>query len=286
METASSRRYTRSVKRRTFLSVTSAAALAPAKPGFRIGVTDWNLKLASKIEAVSLAASLGFAGVEVSLGRQPVDGHLPLALASRQEEYLAAAKKHNIALAGTCLDILHVNYLKNDKLGQKWVAQGIPATKRLNARVMLLPFFGKGALSTRDEMTYVGDALRELAPEAEKAGVILGLENTINAADNLYICERSRSRAVRIYYDCGNLRNAGFDPLKELDAMGAANICQAHIKDNPHYLGNGPIDIRAVLARLEKMNFDGWVNLETDSPSGDVAADMRRNLQFVRNALA
>jgi sugar phosphate isomerase/epimerase len=274
------------VNRRTFLSLTSAAALLQAKPKFRIGVTDWNLKLASNIDAVALAASLGFAGVEVSLGRQPVDGQLPLAHAPRQEEYLAAAKKHNIALAGTCLDILHVNYLKNDKLGQKWVAQAIPATKRLNARVLLLPFFGKGALTTRDEMTYVGDVLRELAPEAEKAGVILGLENTINAADNLYICERSRSRAVQIYYDCGNLRNAGFDPLKELDAMGAANICQVHIKDNPHFLGEGPINIRAVLASLQQMDYSGWVNLETDAPSGDVAADMRRNLQFVRKVLA
>jgi L-ribulose-5-phosphate 3-epimerase len=280
------RRYTRSVNRRTFLRAAAAAPLARAKAPFRVGVTDWNLKLASKLEAVSLAASLGFAGVEVSLGRQPVDGQLPLAITDRQNEYLAAAKQHNLAVAGTCLDILHVNYLKNDKLGQKWVAQGIPATKRLNAKVMLLPFFGKGALSTRDEMTYVGDALRELAPEAEKAGVVLGLENTINAADNLYICERSRSQAVRIYYDCGNLKNAGFDPLAELDAMGVDHICQVHIKDNPHYLGEGPIDIRAVLVKLGKTGYSGWVNLETNAPSGDVAADMRKNLRFVRNVLA
>ena len=279
-------RYTQSVNRRTFLATAATATVARAKAPFRIGVTDWNLKLSSQLDAVSLAASLGFAGVEVSLGRQPVDSLLPLARADRQDEYLAAAKKHSIALAGTCLDILHVNYLKNDKLGQKWVAQGIPATKRLNAKVMLLPFFGKGALTTRDEMTFVGDVLRELAPEAEKAGVILGLENTINAADNLYICERSRSRAVQIYYDCGNLKVAGFDPLKELAAMGAANICQVHIKDNPHYLGAGPIDIRAVLTALQTMGYSGWVNLETNAPSGDVSADMRKNLKFVREFLA
>ena len=41
----------------------------------------------------------------------------------------------------------------------------------------------------------VGDALREVAPAAEKAGVILGLENTISARDNVRIMERSKSPA-------------------------------------------------------------------------------------------
>ncbi len=274
------------MNRRTFLASIAAASASRADIPFPIGVTDWNLKLSSDIEAVRLASSIGFAGVEVSLGRKLVDGRLPLSHADRQDAYLAAAAEHKIALAGTCLDILHVNYLKNDPLGQKWVADGIPATKRLKARVMLLPFFGKGALKTRDEMTFVGDALRDLAPEAEKAGVILGLENTVNAADNLYICERSRSAAVQIYYDCGNLRNAGFDPLKELHEMGVAHICQVHLKDNPHYLGEGPIDLRAIVGSLRKMGYKGFVNLETDSPTGDIAADMSRNFSYLRKIAA
>jgi hypothetical protein len=61
----------------------------------------------------------------------------------------------------------------DDKLAQEWIADAIPITARLKARVMLLPFFGKGALQTREEMDYVGDALRELGPVAEKAGVLL-----------------------------------------------------------------------------------------------------------------
>ena len=73
-------------------------------------------------------------------------GKLPLDNAALQGQYLAAAQEHGIAIAGTCLDMLHVNYLKSDKLGQKWVADGIPITRKLNARVMLMPFFGKGAL--------------------------------------------------------------------------------------------------------------------------------------------
>src|SRR5438309_8995432 len=115
--------------RRTFLSLTTSFALAGpalAKPrGLKIGVTDWNLKQTGKIEAVALAKRLGFEGVQVSLGRTPIDGKLPLDNPDVQARYLAASKAEGIPLDGTCLDILHVNYLKNDKLGQKWVADAI-----------------------------------------------------------------------------------------------------------------------------------------------------------------
>jgi len=62
-----------------------------AQRGLKIGVTDWNLRQTGKIDAVALAASLGFDGVEVSLGRKPIDGKLPLDDAEIQAQYLAAA---------------------------------------------------------------------------------------------------------------------------------------------------------------------------------------------------
>jgi L-ribulose-5-phosphate 3-epimerase len=265
---------------------TKAVTRAASKPlaGLRIGVTDWNLRLAGRIEAVGLAAKLGFEGVEVSLGRKPVEGRLPLDDAALQERYLAETRAHGIAIAGTCLDILHVNYLKSDPLGQKWVAAGIPITQRLQARVMLLPFFGKGALQTQQEMDYVADVLRELAPEAEKAGVILALENTCSARDNARMLERARSRAVRVYYDVGNSTNAGYDIYEEMRWLGRDRICQIHLKDKG-YLGEGKIDFLAVLRIIAEIGFEGFANLETSSPSGSVEDDMRRNLDYVRRLI-
>ncbi len=278
--------------RRQFLATMGALAWAnrggsaPGKPlaGLRIGVTDWNLRMAGRVEAVELAARLGFEGVEVSLGRKPIEGKLPLDDAALQDRYLAEARAHKIALAGTCLDILHVNYLKNDPLGQKWVAAGIPITQRLQARVMLLPFFGKGALETQQEMDYVADVLRELAPEAEKAGVILALENTCSARENARMLERARSRAVRVYYDVGNSTNRGFDIYEEIRWLGRERICQIHLKDKG-YLGEGSIDFVAVLRAIADIGFEGFANLETSSPSGSVEEDMRRNLAYIRGLI-
>lgn len=274
------------ISRRSFLGAGGVALAAGRLRGrgrdLKIGVTDWNLRLTGKVEAVETAARLGFDGVQVSLGRKPVDGRLPLDDEVVQQQYLTAAKIHKIPLDGTCLDILHVNYLKSDKLGQKWVADSIPITKKLNARVILLPFFGKGALTTHEEMDYVGDALREIAPEAEKAGVILGLEDTISAEDNVRVMERSKSPAVLTYYDVGNSTEGGFDVRKEIGWLGKERICQFHLKDNPHYLGEGKIDFPPLFKVIEDIGFHGFANLETSCPSNSVDDDMIRNLHFVR----
>lgn len=254
---------------------------AKERAAFKIGVTDWNLNETGKIEAVALAKSLGFAGVQVSLGRKAANGKLPMDNPPLEDEYLRAAKTQGIALAGTCLDILHVNCLMNDKLAQKWVADGIPITKKLNAKVMLMPFFGHCALKTAQEREYVGDVLKELGPEAEQQGVLLGLENTISAEDNVRIMERSKSPAVLVYYDVGNSTNNGFDVPKEIRWLGKKRICQIHLKDKG-YIGQGAINFEAVMKAILDIGYDGFCNLETSSPSGSIEADMRKNLAAVR----
>jgi len=150
----------------------------------------------------------------------------------------------------------------------------------------LLPFFGKGALATREEMDHVADVLKELAPGAEKAGVTLGLEDTISAEDNVRIMERAGSPAVKTYYDVGNSTGGGFDVVKEIRWLGARRICQMHLKDNPHYLGEGRIDFPAVVKAITGIGFQGFANLETDCPSKSVENDMTRNLRYIRNLLA
>jgi L-ribulose-5-phosphate 3-epimerase len=259
---------------------------APRSRGPRIGVTDWNLQQTGKIEAVALAAKIGFDGVQVSLGRTPAADKLPLDDSSIQTRYLAAAKEYGIALSGTCLDILHVDHLKDNKRAQKWVADSIPITAKLKAEVVLLPFFGKASLTNHAEMDYVGDVLKDLAPAAEKAGVVLGLEDTISAEDNVRIMDRTGSPAVKVYYDVGNSTGGGFDVVKEIRWLGAHRICQMHLKDNPHYLGEGSIDFPAVMKAITDIGFEGFANLETDCPSKSIENDMTRNLKFVRALLA
>ncbi len=271
--------------RRNFVQATGAALAAPAlfgkTPKIQIGVTDWNLQRAGRLDALDLAKEVGFVGVELSLGRKPVDGKLPLADEAFQREYLAKAKGLGLQVISTCLDILHVNGLKNDKLGQKWLGDAIAINRKMGVKNMLLPFFGERALMNHAEMDYVGDLLRDFGREAEKAGVMLGLEDTISAADNVRIMERSRSKAVKVFYDVGNSYPRGFDIYTEIVWLGKERICQFHLKDNPSYMGEGKIDFRRVLDCIAEIGWEGYADLETSSPSKDVKADMARNRKFL-----
>jgi L-ribulose-5-phosphate 3-epimerase len=279
------------ITRRKFLGSAIAAGLFSAS-GFaqqeklRIGVTDWNLHLGANPEAVPMAANLGFEGVQISFGRTLVDGKMPADNPDAIARYLALSKQYKIPIDGSCVDKLHDNGLKSDPLAPKWVLDSIRLTRALDTKVLLLPFFGRWALRTKQEMDYVGDALRELAAEATKAGVILGLEDTISAEDNVRIMERSQSPSVLVYYDVGNSTVAGFDPVKEIRWLGKDRICQFHLKDNPHYLGEGSIQFLPIMRAIRDIQFSGYANLESDAPTKQLEADMRRNLAFIRNVMA
>lgn len=268
-----------------FLNVQPSIAFARAKRvKFKIGATDWNLRQEAKVDSIGLAKRIGFDGVQVSLGIG--EDKLPLSDPAVQQEFLIKSESVGLPLASVCLNTLHRNILKSDPLGQRWVADAIPIAKNLGVKVILLPFFGRGALKSRAEMDYVGDVLREIAPAAEKARVTLGLEDTLSAKDNVLIIERTKSPAVLVYYDVGNSTNNGFDILREIRWLGRERICEVHLKDNPHYLGQGKIDFAAVIDILADIGFDQWAQLECDSPSGSVENDMAINLNYVRRIAA
>jgi L-ribulose-5-phosphate 3-epimerase len=247
---------------------------------FKVGVTDWNLRQTAKVESIALAKRIGFDGVQISIGRQ-----MQLKEPALQQAFLDQSKGAQFPIASVCLDILHVNGLKSDPLGRRWVAESIPIAKAMGVKVILLPFFGRWALKTTDEMDYVGDALREIAPEAEKAGVILGLEDTISARDNVRIMERTKSPAVLTYYDVGNSTQNGFNIIEEIRWLGRERICEVHLKDNPNFLGQGKIDFPAVVDALADIGFDKWAQLETDSPTRSVEDDMNVNLKYIRGVI-
>ncbi len=135
-------------------------------------------------------------------------------------------------------------------------------------------------------MDFVGDLLREIAPTAERTGVMLGLETTISARDNTRIMDRAKSPAVLTYYDVGNSSKNGFAVVEEIRWLGRDRICEVHLKDNPHFLGEGPLAFPPIVEALADIGFTGWAQLETDSPTKSVEADMSRNLRYVRRLMA
>src|SRR5437867_11394864 len=158
-----------SLHRRQFIRTASAAVavtaltdrLQAAYTKLKIGAPDWNLKLEAKPASIELAKSIGFDGVQISLGHSSdpknAPAHLPVSAPDLFDQFLSEARKNQLPIASTCVEILHRNYLKNDPLGKQWVGESIPLTKKLFVRLVGGGGFGEGALQTRAEMDYVGD---------------------------------------------------------------------------------------------------------------------------------
>lgn len=272
-------------RRELLLAGAALSQAAPQSSGLKIGVMDGILKLSSRSEAIGRAREFGFEGLQVTLGRPDDTNRLPLEDAALQARYLEEARKHALPINSTYIDILHMSCLKNDPAAPGWVRRGIEITRKLNAGILMTVFFGKCAITSRRELDYVADLFRELAPEARRAGVILGFENLLTAEDNARAMDRVASDAFKIYYDVGNARNrVGVDPAREIRFLGRERICQFHFKDEG-YLGEGKVDFPAVLAAIREIGFSGFANLETSSPSGNAEADLKRNFDYLRRLI-
>jgi sugar phosphate isomerase/epimerase len=250
----------------------------------RITVPDWTIKKNGTVESVTLAKQLGFAGVELSLGRIPVDNHLALDREDLLAQYLEQSRAQGIHLVDVCLDVLHRNCLMNDELARRWVMDGIRIAGRLGVRTILMPCAFKCGPAGA-EIDRLADVIRELAPHAEKAGVVFGLEDFLSAEDNVRIIERSGSNAVKVFYDVGNSDAHGFDVVKEIRWLGNSRICTIHLKDGQDFLGQGRIDFPEVIRALADIGYQGYLSLETPIPSGSLDEGMRRNLAYISGLL-
>ncbi|HVW87393.1 MAG TPA: sugar phosphate isomerase/epimerase family protein [Bryobacteraceae bacterium] len=246
---------------------------------------DTVFRMAGKPESVAVAKKLNLAAVQVTLGRSQDGKTLPLEDAAIQAAWRAASRDQGIPLDSTYLDMLHTDCLKDNPNAPMWVRKGIEITRNLKAPVLMTVFFGKCQVLERRELDYVIGQFRELAAEAERAGVIIGFENTSSGEDNRYAVDKVNSKAFKCWYDVGNSTASGYDVPKEIRMLGRDRICMFHFKDRGGFLGEGKVNMPEILRAIDDIGFEGYANLETMTPSGDVEADTKKNLDYVRSLM-
>jgi L-ribulose-5-phosphate 3-epimerase len=129
--------------------------------------------------------------------------------------------------------------------------------------------FGKGDLIDDAPGTdEVVRRLKKVAPKAEKAGVILGLESWLSAEATMRIMDRVASPAVKMYYDVCNSTDRGYNVSKEIRWLGKKNICEFHMKENGFLLGHGKVNLEQVRDAINEIGYEGWMQIEGAVPSG------------------
>lgn len=248
--------------------------------GFKIGACEWSLRKADP-SCFKVAKEIGLDGVQVNLGSEG-DG-LHLRRPEVQRAYREAARAEGLEIASLAVAEFNNVNLATEPRAAVWLLDALEAARALEVRVVLVAMFYRGEVLPSDEAAVgrlVG-LLKEVAPRAEKAGLILGLENYLSAEDNARILDRVGSPAVQVYYDVGNSMDKGYDILKEIRFLGKSRICELHAKDGPHLFGKGRIDFRKVREAIDEIGYSGWIQVEGATPTG-LVPDYRANLDYLR----
>lgn len=275
------------LKSATALAAGAFATRAPAATppaGFKIFACDWTLRLACNPDAFELARRIGLDGVQVDFGRvTDTSKRPPLFDEAHQDRIVAASERHGVAIASLAMGVLNNIPLKSDAAAQQWVLDSVGVAKRMRQRLVLLAFFNHGDLVDDPAGTEaVVRQLKRLAPRAEDAGVVYGIESWLKAPLLEQILDEVKSPAVRVYYDVGNMQKVGEDIRDAIRRLGRERICEIHLKDYDDLYGKGSMDFPAVRAALDAIGYRGWLGIEgTKVPLG-VEQSVRYNLDYLR----
>jgi sugar phosphate isomerase/epimerase len=287
--------------RRSFLAAAAAAAAAlcpgaraeEAAPSaaakshrYKIAACDWMMLKRQKLGAIPLAKEVGLDGLEVDMGglgdRPTFDNKLPDPAVRQQ--FLDAAKQNAIEICSIAMSGYYAQSFPERDGAEQTVRDCIETMKLMGAKVAFLPLGVRGDLLKKPELRpAVVSRLKSIAPDAEKAGVSIGLETALDAAGDVKLLEDVGSPAVKIYFNFSNALQAGRDLYAELKTLGKDRICQIHCTDEDGYWlqDNKRLDMPKVKQTLDDMGWGGWLVIER-SRHRDHGRDVRLN--FSTNA--
>ena len=289
------------MKRRNFIAgATAAGALVPftqiglaaeAPRKYGISACDWSIGMKQTPEALILGKEIGLDGIEVSFSD---GGEFDLRKKEVRKTYYETSRTTGVAIATLAMGILNGRPFSSDPDAPRWVEDCIETMAMMKAEasemsdeklasrvapsVVLLAFFGKGDINGEPElMDATIKRLQALAPKAEKAGVVLGIESRLNADDHLKIVNAVDSPSVKVYYDTRNMVAMGYPLLEDVRKIGGENLCKSlHFKEKGATLGKGTIDFAAFKKVLDELGYEGWLTIESSLPKGVKILDAYR----------
>lgn len=282
------------MNRRNFFKLAAAGSVAMSGPvraedanalPIRVGMTDWNLGQRGDVTKVALAREIGLDGIQVSL-IFPADGSPHLRDPKIQADYRRAALENGIQICSLAIGSpgrsrlpLHTN-----PAAAILLVEAVEVARNIGTNNILLPILGDSHIHTENQQevdTFVA-MMKEVARYAEKAGVVIALEDWISAEDNIRLLDAIGSDYVGIYYDARNIKSRLHDPYGEPKRLGK-RIHQVHVKNGQKLMRDPDIlDWPRLAEEFSEIGYRGWYVMETSAPSGNLIGDTRANLEYVR----
>jgi L-ribulose-5-phosphate 3-epimerase len=266
----------------------AAQARAAANPlPVRVGMTDWNLGQRGDITKIALAREIGLDGIQVSV-QYPIDGKTPtLRDPKTQADFRRAALDNGIQICSLAIGNPGKSRLPmhTSPAFAVLLVEAVEIAHNLGTNNILLPILGDSHIDMTSQAqvdTFV-TTMKEVARYAEKYGVVIGLEDWISAEDNIRLLDAIGSDHIGVYYDAHNLVPRVKDIYAEPKVLGK-RIHQIHVKNADMLLSTpgGRVDWPRMAQQFYDIGYRGWYVLETGSPTKDIVADTRANIEYVK----
>jgi sugar phosphate isomerase/epimerase len=253
----------------------------------RVGMTDWNLGQRGDITKVALAREIGLDGIQVSV-QYPTDGKTPTVRDPKtQAAFKRAALENGVQICSLAIGSpgksrlpLHTN-----PAAAILLVEAVEIAHNLGTNNILLPVLGDSRIDMANQQqvdTFI-TMMKEVARYAERYGVVVSLEDWNSAEDNITMLDAIGSDHVAVYYDAHNIVPRVKDIYAE-PKMLAGRIHQIHVKNGDMLLSSegGRLDWPRMAREFYEIGYRGWYVLETSSPTKDIIADTRANIEYVK----
>jgi sugar phosphate isomerase/epimerase len=234
-----------------------------------------------KLGAFPLAKEIGADGVEVDMGSLGQRESFENALANPavRKQFLDAARQNNLEICSLAMSAFYAQSFGERPTVPLMIGDCIETMKVLGVKVAFLPLGVRGDLVKYPQLrSAIVERLKSIAPAAEKAGVVIGLETALDAAGEVKLLDEIGSTAIRIYFNFENPLQGKRDLHLELRTLGKDRICQIHCTDQDGVLlqNNPRIEMPKVKRTLDEMNWSGWLVIERSRDARD-SRNVRHN---------
>jgi sugar phosphate isomerase/epimerase len=271
---------------------TNAAKPAVASLRYKIAVCDWMILKRQKLGAFQLAKDLGADGVEVDMGALGERATFASALTTNavlRRQFLDQARELNLGISSIAMSGFYAQSFAERPTMPRMIQDCLDTMQAMHVKIAFLPLGVTGDLVKHPELRpRIVERLKAIAPKAEQAGVIIGLETSLPAAEEIKLLDEVGSPSVRSYFNFAEATSAGQDVCAELRTLGQARLCQIHCTDEDGvWLQNDPkIDLLKVKATLDEMGWSGWLVVERSRDAKDprnVKKNFSANVAYLKS---
>lgn len=269
------------VAMRDYLKRQLDAPAAAVPPRYKVAVSDLMILKRQKLGAFQLAKDLGADGVEVDMGglkdRETFDNQLTN-VATRQQ-FLAKAKETGVEITSLAMTGFFAQSFAERPTVPRMIQDCVDTMTAMNVKVAFLPLGVECDLQKKPELwPKVVERLRMAGAIAAKAGVVIGVETSLPAEEEVKLLEEVGSSAIKCYFNFANAVRNGRDISSELRTLGRDRICQIHASNTDGvWLEHDPqLDLPKIKATLDELGWSGWLVIERSRDAKD-PTNVKRN---------